>query len=454
MVVDAQQVRPLAERDIDAIILASGGRRAHPDANRRRKPGADYILGNTLIELKILEHEGLDKADRQRKLASLFREHEPDRPVIVVGRDRLPEHDRSRFDRIVEGPIKTAVSKARGQLKQSRSELVDVTCSVLLVINNGYTTLDHSALKALVAKRVRNDTSEIDAVIVAGSYYHSDGFESFFLWPIDLEPINLGRPFAEFEQLRKCWGEFAESYMTAMVLAQLDAPLTKLPNADTKFQLGGVCYVKPAPALGQPSDFYVHGRPRANSTGVEVCPPVATTFPRLSESEWKRFQDFLGMPRKLFDSYARWKQEETNALSESAPLKPTVMVPIDFDGWLAWCVSAGVEPTAQSIFTFANGQFDQRVKSLLKTARERRKVQILPSRYVLALTELIGQDQANDVSHLASVRELRAGKPRIRPIVENAHIFHEHALVLAASYAVREGTEAVLWSKDRTYAWI
>lgn len=41
----------LTESDLDAIITGAGGRRAHPDADRRTVPGADYVLADIVIEL-------------------------------------------------------------------------------------------------------------------------------------------------------------------------------------------------------------------------------------------------------------------------------------------------------------------------------------------------------------------------------------------------------------------
>ena len=70
---------------------------------------------------------------------------------------------------------------------------------------------------------------------------------------------------------------------------------------------------------------------------------------------------------------------------------------------------------------------------------------LLPSRYILAVTDEIGQDKANDLSHIAKVRQRVDGKPRIKPIVEDLRIFHEHAIALASAYAVAEGLEAVMW---------
>lgn len=119
---DHFRLRPISEPDIDQVIENAGGGRAHPDADRREQIGADYVLGNCVIELKALDDEGLAKPERQAKLAALFGSLHPNRPVVVLDRDSLPPAEQRSFDRILEGPIKTAIGKAKKQLKQSRLE--------------------------------------------------------------------------------------------------------------------------------------------------------------------------------------------------------------------------------------------------------------------------------------------------------------------------------------------
>jgi hypothetical protein len=245
-------IRPLAETDLDFVLETAAGVRAHQDADRRSKVGADYKLGGTLIELKGLDEEGFAKISRQEKLAALFREYEPERPVIVLDRRRLKPEDRARFDRIIEGPIKTAIAKANRQLKQSRAEHADAACSVLMVINNGYTTLDHEAFAALVVHRVRQDAHQIDAVVVAGVYYHSDDYEGYLHWPIECVPINLDRRFAEFEQLRAGWDALGDRFMRQLVQGKSGPDQTKGPIVDTQFEMGGITYIRPAVAAARP----------------------------------------------------------------------------------------------------------------------------------------------------------------------------------------------------------
>ena len=78
----------------------------------------------------------------------------------------------------------------------------------------------------------------------------------------------------------------------------------------------------------------------------------------------------------------------------------------------------------------------------------------MPARYVLAITEEIGQDQANDLTRIGLVK---AGIPEdevVKEFVLDARIFHEYGLALAGAYALAEGVDCVMWQKDRRYAWI
>jgi hypothetical protein len=49
------RIRPLSEQVFDEIIELAGGTRAHLDHDRRDARNADYVLGKSVIELKILE---------------------------------------------------------------------------------------------------------------------------------------------------------------------------------------------------------------------------------------------------------------------------------------------------------------------------------------------------------------------------------------------------------------
>jgi hypothetical protein len=409
------------------------------------------VLGEAILELKALDEEGLLKPIRQRKLVELFRPLDPEKPVIVIDRARLTAHQQHEFDRVVQGPIRGAVAYPRKQHKQTRQEQPSATTSILFVVNNGYSALDHDALRDLVVRRVRNDTSEIDGVVVGGCYFHSDGFDSYLFWPLEYIAVNTLQPFPSYKSLDAAWDRFATRFMTAVVRGELVAEFGKGPVADLQFEHDDVTYVKPAPALGNASSFFVAGRPRRDTVGFDRCPPVATTFPDLSLCEWQAFRASLPNDPLLFDTFERWQAERNRALSTGLEWCPFVPVDVTFEGWRRW--SQNEVGWDLSISCYANDLFNARARQLIASAQDWRSAPIKPPRCVLAITEIIGQDKANDVSHVLLVSERINAAPVVQELASNLRIFHEHAVALAAAYAIAQGANWVMWDKDLRYGW-
>jgi len=391
----------------------------------------------------------MDKPERQQKLAKLFRERFPVRPTVVLDRALLDVQGQRAYDRIVEGPVKSAVSSARRQLQQSRSEH-NATNTVLWVINNGYSSLSHSALMELVARRARNDSSDIDAVVVSGAYYYSDTFDSIFLWPINCTPIHLDKPFQDFETLKDAWHELSADRMNALMREPAAANDTKGPVVDISFQSNGVTYVMPTPPMGRESEFFIHGRPRNNSTGITSSPSVATVFAGLNRQEWTEFKHCHALAVSSAD-YNEWATKEARARSESK-LKPFITISITRSGWKEW-VRQQPKETSVSVHRYATDLFQKEILGVINGARERTDDSILPRRYMLLITEEIGQDLAFDVSHLAEVCTLPDGKDHIEEVWADKPKFFEQALTVAAAEAIARGVDCVFWEKDKTYAW-
>jgi hypothetical protein len=333
------------------------------------------------------------------------------------------------------------VASARKQLKQSRREYSTAVTSILLIINNGYSALDHDSLRDLVARRVRNDTSEIDGIVVGGCYSHSDGFDSFFLWPLEYVAINSQRSFSSYARLSEAWDRYANEFMTAVVRGDAAAKFGKGPVADLCFDHDGVTYVRPAPPLGNASSFFVAGRPRRDTTALDSCPPVATTFPDMTESEWLSFRANVPDDPALFTTYERWLAERSQAASVGTELCPFVLIAVTYTGWRNWVQSQADD---SSISRYANDLFEEKIRQLIASARDWDAAPIKPPRYVLAVTELIGQDRANDVSHIALVRERLHEKPATKMLAVNLRIFHDHGVALAAAYALTQKVELVM----------
>ncbi len=445
-------INALTEDDFDGIIKAAGGCRAHLDADRRDEKGADYLVGTTIIELKFLDGEGFDKPERQAKLARLFSNNQPDRPVVVLDPSLLSDSEQREYRSIIEQPVKQHIAKARKQLAQSRSEIPTAAGSVLWIFNNSYTALDHEMLETLAANRVRQDTQQIDGVIVSGCYYHSDGFSSMFQWPCNYVPIGVGFSFPEFEQLLVAFQGFSDSFMTRHVRRSQPSG-DKFEVRDLVFDLDGIRYVRPAPVMGEQSDFFINGRPRANSSGIEICPPVAWVVPNLSRADHERIGHALERSETVFDSYEAWLSHINEATKASSLTKRLVRVAIDVDDFLLWCNNEGKIASLKHLNMFSFEVFEKQIDAILDHACEHHETGILPSAYVLVVTQEIGQDRANDVSDIAFVRERGAGEPIIRPLAENLRIFHEHAVALAAAYALEQSVESVRWIKNQRHGW-
>lgn len=443
------RIRRITESEIEKVVAIAGGKRAHPDADKRSQRGADFVLGSCVIELKILEDEGLEKPERQQKLASLFSARFPGRPTVVLDRGLLDQDGQRAYDRIVEGPIKTAVRSARQQLSQSRTEHA-ATCTLLWVINNGNSSLGHDALMDLVSRRARNDSSDIDAVVVSGAYFYSDTFDSCFLWPIDLVPIQLDKPFQDFEALRDAWNHFAMERMTALMREPAVGDGTKGPVVDIAFKADDVTFVMPTPPMGGESKFFIRGRPRGNSTGITTSPRVATIFAGLNRHQWHEFKRH-DPDAVSTENYQEWVMREAQARVD-CDLKPLIPIPVTHEGWSEWA-RRRIDGADASVHRYATDLFQEKILAIIHGAREKVSNSVLPRRYMLLVTEEIGQDRAFDISHLAEVCVLPDGSDHFNEVWQDKSMFFEQALSVAAAEGIVRGVEVVLWQKVKTYAW-
>jgi len=442
------------EADVDQIVADCGGRRVVGDDSAVTEPNADYVLHEALIELKLFEEEGLEKETRRRKVAEIFSDALPDRPVVVLDPTLLGEEQRRKYYNAMEGPIKTQVKKAARQLHSTWGNHGCRHVRVLLAVNNGYTALDQEEFASLVLKCAANDTSKIDFVVVGGVYYYSDKFDNYFIAPFELISVNRTAEFPSFEQLRDGWYRHVEQEMTAMIMREAPIDDRKLPVMDLGYEIDGVKFVKPAPPIGGTSDFYPEGRPRENSTGIEQCPPVATTFPKLSQLEWQAFREALPHERLLqvdYPTWCEWSREESRRVGTET--QPFVPVDVDLRSFERWCSESGQPMSFKCLCKFSNWVFDKRVKEVIHSAKPRDETGLVHPHHIWLVTEEIGQDRANDLSSIYYVSEL-PGFEREEAILEHRALFFEYALALASAYALKHEVEAVLYEIDQTYCWV
>ena len=227
----------------------------------------------------------------------------------------------------------------------------------------------------------------------------------------------------------------------------------KGPVIDTQFEVDDITYVKPAPPIGGKSIFFPKGRPRKNTTGITQCPAVALTFPDLTDREWKKFKKTLPDEFGLRSTYEDWLAHVSKASEAHIELRPFVRIPITFHKWRSWARSHNDRSDMQSIYSYTSVVFQRLIQEQISKARQFDHDDIIPAKYILVVTEEIGQDRANDLSHFTIVEKGNEKIPSLIPFIDNIRMFHEHSVTLACAYAVSKSIGTVLWIRDQEYAW-
>jgi len=448
------RINRIHEKDFDSIVEEAGGSRIKTNGAGSRGKNADYILNEAIVELKLIREEGLVKESRRKKVAEMFRETQPDRPVVVLDPKILSKTKLRKYYNLLERPIHTAVRTAAKQVHDTKLRFGTDSTTVLMILNDGYTALSMDEFREVVGKTVRNDTSKIDYAVAGGIYYYSDRFDSYFFSRFDLIPVNVDKSFPSYNALLDTWNKWVEKYMTSVVLGQQKSDDDRLPLIDLNFEIDGIEYVKTCPPMGKPSSFWPDGkRPRENSTGIEHCPPVATCFPKLSITNWSKFQAAMPDESKLQDEYASWlKWAKEQEQQGGTDLQPFIAIDIEYKNCIAWYRQADENLSFSTLCHFAVEVFQKKIRSIMDGAINKMESNLLIPSHIFLVTEEIGQDKAFDISSIYYINET-PGFERDDIIIANERLFFEYALALASAYAVRMGLEAVVYEKNEKYAW-
>jgi hypothetical protein len=436
------RVKAISEDDFDGIVESVGGSRIIEDDS------ADYNLSEAIVELKLVLEEGFEKTERQRKIADLFRKTQANQPVVTIRPARLSESDLRDYFRIVEVPIKNACKKASKQLQKTAARSNSKPVRVLVILNVGYTLLSPDEFKEVCFKCVRNDTTGIDWLLCGGIYIYSDGFDNIVLGPLEEFPINLRCSFPSRRALVEAWGLFLDNLMTDAIRNPDLFNKGRMPVIDLIFDLDGIRYVRPAPAMPNLSGFWPEGEaPRENSSGLISCPPVARTFPALSDKEWQRFKNAMPDSKRLKDTLGDWVRSypEENPVSRE-PLKPLVLVDVEFEDFEHWIGKPQQQWEFTDVAKFSSQVLHRRALDLFGSAKNREAIKVLPLNYIYLVSTEVGNDKANDFASIYYMSEI-PGFERKEPLIENKRIFFEYALAVAAAYAVKHKVDAILYTK-------
>ncbi len=274
----------LTEDDFDDIILNAGGKRYTDDPKIKVK-NCDYILDDTVIELKIIEEEPIEKKSKQEKLAKLFSQISDAKTIVLNPTEDL-EHE---YYKILVSPIQSQLKKASKQLNYSAKE-VNANTKIAIIMNNGLTMTSHEEFKKLAIDRAKNDTSGIDILIVCGIYYFSDKFDMNVMTYFDDIKIQENSNDSTVEKIRDTWHIKVEEYMTTQI-TDLNVKREKEPIQDLFFEYEGVRYVKPPIQWGNTSEFYGEkGRPREDTDNEKDFLPSVTVIPIFSNESYEYFK--------------------------------------------------------------------------------------------------------------------------------------------------------------------
>src|SRR5258708_10974420 len=140
---DYIRLKEVTESDFDRIIKEAGGSRITTEDSD------DYLLNEALIELKFVQEERLEKLNSQTKVAKIFREQQPDAPVVVINPEYLDEASERNYYNVMVGPIEDRIRKGARQLERTAKRYSPKPIRVLVLLNVGYTTISLDEFKTV-----------------------------------------------------------------------------------------------------------------------------------------------------------------------------------------------------------------------------------------------------------------------------------------------------------------
>jgi len=442
----------LEEQDFDEIIDIAGGHRFDTKFTPvKGKKNADYIFKDTIIELKLINDEGLEKSERQKKLAHLFETEETQHPVVIIHPELLKENQIRKYYEILENPFKSHIRKAAEQLSDTANIVGLNSNKVLLLFNNGYTTLSPEEFERIALHRVKNYSKDIDFLVTAGLYFYGDGFD-FFPMPIfTLHQINIEKTWQDFTVFQDAWNDWFEGKMTALITNPNSLKLKKQSVNDLVFRLDEKIYIKPCPKLNNTSEFYVHGRPRKNTSVLRKATAVAEIHPKLTQDVWQKIYlaDIDDALRGSYGEHCKWLNNLIN--TEQTIVLPYLSMPFEWDGFQTY-LGAGVPITYASLCYYVTNLFNKEMKLIINSAMSFQEKNIEPIQYMYLSVKEIGRDKAYDLASLYFVSNYLE-PPTQKTIFKNQKIYFEYGLPLSAAYAIKYGCSSIVYNVDKTYGW-
>lgn len=432
----------ITEKDFDDIILNAGGKRYTDDATIQVK-NCDYILDDSVIELKIIEEEPIEKKSKQEKVAKLFSETSKAK-TIVLDPDEDLEYE---YYKILSTPIENQLKKASKQLNYSAKE-VNANIKIAIIMNNGLTMTSHEEFKKLATERAKNNTSGIDILIVCGIYYFSDKFDMRVMTYFDDIQIQENSNDSIIEKIRESWNMKVEEYLTLQII-DMNINRSKEPIQDLFFEYEGVRYVKPPIQWGVESEFYGNkGRPREDTTNKKSILPLVTVIPIFSEESYEYFKNNIVqdniIPNTL-EEYIESIKEKARKLKN----KIQTLVPINIS--LNELKNLEIPFSLYKIQKIADEKYENFLYEIRNESIQY-SGQFLDKNFILVEVQEIGMDKANDIAFISIINYDEKINDFIQKwIIYGERISFEYAFILASSYCISLGAEKVYFYCNEDY---
>ena len=218
-------IRPprVTESFIDTVIADIGGKRLDTDEKNRT---ADYRINEWIFELKDLQEEGLQRKERQQKLAELFAPYAEPGTHFQLDPSVLTALDQRRFFDIISSPIQGQVKSASKQIRKTKDGLGNQGLrGGLIYLNTGYGSFSPDEFGPLVERYVQKDTTQIEALLAISTWSISNGFDSYVFF----NPYPKNSPHEVVRQLQNAFSQRFSEALTKMIQGTL-APGTQLAN--------------------------------------------------------------------------------------------------------------------------------------------------------------------------------------------------------------------------------
>jgi len=184
---------------------------------------ADYIFSdnNVIIELKEVTKDfmtGLSFKRKYIKLIDRIIDENPSwKPIMLGGDGTMPSWYPMEFIKICRNPLNGILKKANKQLRETK-EYFDIQSNsgIVVIVNDGFTSLEHEYIQAVIANLLQYSYSSIDCLIytTVNRYVKLDNIDTPCLLWIPMYSDRAPSELVDYiNSLGKNWGDYLEEKM-------------------------------------------------------------------------------------------------------------------------------------------------------------------------------------------------------------------------------------------------